>query len=166
MCWGGCVERWWEMEICMRTSLLSLLLNLVLSVGNVMLPIEDLMVDSGCIATTGGRRLFCFTWISLYIYTNTWLMHIEYSFIMKGSRWTKPEEIKLLSHRMTMSDAWWTLDGPWWFDVFSRFEGNLHLFTRKDWCLAIWSLYIVNLLYLYIHMVDQIGCNIIKWQIP
>jgi hypothetical protein len=39
--------------------LLSLLLNLMLSVGNVMLPIEDLMVDGGCIATTGGRRLFC-----------------------------------------------------------------------------------------------------------
>jgi hypothetical protein len=47
------------MEICMQTSLLSLLLNLMLSVGNVMLPIEDLMVDDGCIATTGGRRLFC-----------------------------------------------------------------------------------------------------------
>jgi hypothetical protein len=43
----------------MQTSLLSLLLNLVLSVGNVMLPIEDLMVDGGCIATTDGRRLFC-----------------------------------------------------------------------------------------------------------
>jgi hypothetical protein len=48
------------MGICMQTPLLSLLLNLVLSVGKVMLPIEDLMVDSGCIATTGGRRLFCF----------------------------------------------------------------------------------------------------------
>jgi hypothetical protein len=47
------------MEICMQTPLLSLLLNLVLSVGNDMLPIEDLMVDGGCIATTGGRRLFC-----------------------------------------------------------------------------------------------------------
>jgi hypothetical protein len=47
------------MEICMQTPLLSLLLNLVLSVGNVMLLIEDLMVDGGCIATTGGRRLFC-----------------------------------------------------------------------------------------------------------
>jgi hypothetical protein len=35
-----------------------LLLNLLLSVGNVMLPIEDLMVDSRCVATTGGR-LFC-----------------------------------------------------------------------------------------------------------
>jgi hypothetical protein len=44
----------------MQTPLLSLLLNLVLSVGNIMLPIEDLMVDGGCIATTGGRRLFCF----------------------------------------------------------------------------------------------------------
>jgi hypothetical protein len=31
----------------------------MLSVGNVMLPIEDLMVDGGCIATTGGMRLFC-----------------------------------------------------------------------------------------------------------
>jgi hypothetical protein len=47
------------MKICMQTSLFSLLLNLVLSVGNVMLPIEDLMVDGRCIATTGGRRLFC-----------------------------------------------------------------------------------------------------------
>jgi hypothetical protein len=46
------------MEICMQTSLLSLLLNLVLSVENVMLRIEDLMVDGGCIAITGGRRLF------------------------------------------------------------------------------------------------------------
>jgi hypothetical protein len=36
-----------------------LLLNLVLSVGNVMLPIEDLMVDARCVATTSGRRLFC-----------------------------------------------------------------------------------------------------------
>jgi hypothetical protein len=35
-----------------------LLLNLVFSVGNVMLPIEDLMVDARCIDTTGGRRLF------------------------------------------------------------------------------------------------------------
>jgi hypothetical protein len=52
------------MEICMQTSLLSLLLNLVLSVENIMLPIEDLIVDGGCIATTGGRRLFC-----IYIYT-------------------------------------------------------------------------------------------------
>jgi hypothetical protein len=48
------------MGICMQTPLLSLLLNLVLSVEKVMLPIEDLMVDGGCIATTGGRRLFCF----------------------------------------------------------------------------------------------------------
>jgi hypothetical protein len=47
------------MGICMQTPLLSPLLNLVLSVGKVMLPIEDLMVDGGCIATTGGRRLFC-----------------------------------------------------------------------------------------------------------
>jgi hypothetical protein len=47
------------MEICIQTPLFSLLLNLVLSVGNIMLPIEDLMVDGGCIATTGDRRLFC-----------------------------------------------------------------------------------------------------------
>jgi hypothetical protein len=46
------------MGICMQTPLISLLLNLVLSVGKVMLPIEDLMVDGECIATTGGRRLF------------------------------------------------------------------------------------------------------------
>jgi hypothetical protein len=42
----------------------------MLSVGNVMLPIEDLMVDGGCIATTGGRRLFC---IYIYIYIVTLL---------------------------------------------------------------------------------------------
>jgi hypothetical protein len=36
-----------------------LLLNLVLSVGNVMLPIKDLMVNARCVVTTGGRRLFC-----------------------------------------------------------------------------------------------------------
>jgi hypothetical protein len=36
-----------------------LLLNLVLSVRNVMLSIEDLMVDARCVATTGGRSLFC-----------------------------------------------------------------------------------------------------------
>jgi hypothetical protein len=35
------------------------LLNLVLSVGKVMLSIANLMVDGGCIATTGDRRLFC-----------------------------------------------------------------------------------------------------------
>jgi hypothetical protein len=56
------------MEICMQTSLLSLLLNLVLSVGNVILPIEDLMVDGGCIATTGGRRLFCYQIYYMAIY--------------------------------------------------------------------------------------------------
>jgi hypothetical protein len=60
------------MEICMQTLLLSLMLNLVLSVGNVMLPIEDLMVDGGCIATTGGRRLFCkIIFIYTYIYIQT-----------------------------------------------------------------------------------------------
>jgi hypothetical protein len=47
------------MEICIQTPLLSLLLNFMLSVGNVMLPMKDLMVDGGCIATTGGKRLFC-----------------------------------------------------------------------------------------------------------
>jgi hypothetical protein len=61
------------MEICMQTLLLSLLLNLVLSVGNAMLPIEDLMVDGGCIATTDGRRLFCKI---IYIY-----LHGDYSVI-------------------------------------------------------------------------------------
>jgi hypothetical protein len=45
-----------------------LLLNLVLSVGNIMLPIKDLIVDARCVATTGGRRLFC-----LYIY---WMLKI------------------------------------------------------------------------------------------
>jgi hypothetical protein len=55
---GG--ERW--RYACKRRCFL-FLLNLVLSMGNIMLPIEDLMVDGGCIATTGGRRLFC-----IYIY--------------------------------------------------------------------------------------------------
>jgi hypothetical protein len=39
--------------------------TLVLLVANHMLPIENLMVDGGCIATTGGSRLFC---IYIYIY--------------------------------------------------------------------------------------------------
>jgi hypothetical protein len=52
----------------MQTPLLSLLLNLVLSVGNVILPIEDLMVDGGCIATIGGRRLFCFHQIAKLLF--------------------------------------------------------------------------------------------------
>jgi hypothetical protein len=47
------------MRICMQTPLLSPLLNLVLSVGKGMLPIEDLMVDGGCIATY--RREFATT---------------------------------------------------------------------------------------------------------
>jgi hypothetical protein len=51
----------------MQTLLLSLLLNLVLSVGNVMLPIKDLIVDGRCIATTGGRRLFCIVLLCLYL---------------------------------------------------------------------------------------------------
>jgi hypothetical protein len=33
--------------------------NLVLPVEKVMLSIANLMVDGGCITTTGGRRLFC-----------------------------------------------------------------------------------------------------------
>jgi hypothetical protein len=58
VCWGGYVERWCEMEIyCKRRCFR--LLNLVLPVGKVMLSIANLMVDGGCIATTGGRRLFC-----------------------------------------------------------------------------------------------------------
>jgi hypothetical protein len=40
------------------------LLNLVLLVGKVMLSIANLMVDGGCIATTGDTRLFC---IQIYI---------------------------------------------------------------------------------------------------
>jgi hypothetical protein len=55
------------MGICMQTLLLFLLLNLMLSVEKVMLPIENLMMDGGCIATTGGRRLFC---IHIKRYTN------------------------------------------------------------------------------------------------
>jgi hypothetical protein len=54
------------MGICMQTSLLFLLLNLMLLVGKVMLPIEDLMVDGGCIATTSGRRLFCIQNINIH----------------------------------------------------------------------------------------------------
>jgi hypothetical protein len=33
-----------------------------------MLLIEDLMVDGGCIATTGGRRLFCILIFACNIY--------------------------------------------------------------------------------------------------
>jgi hypothetical protein len=35
------------------------LLVLVIPDGNVMLSIVDRMVDARCVATTGGRRLFC-----------------------------------------------------------------------------------------------------------
>jgi hypothetical protein len=76
------------MEICMQTPLLSLLLNLVLSVGNIILPIEDLMlpienlmVDGGCIATTGGRRLFCIhTYTHLYMHTCTHIHTYTYTY--------------------------------------------------------------------------------------
>jgi hypothetical protein len=54
----------------MQTPLLSLLLNLMLSVENIMLHIEDLMMDGGYIATIGGRRLFCHEYISSYVYTH------------------------------------------------------------------------------------------------
>jgi hypothetical protein len=64
VCWGGCVEKWCEMEIyCKRRCFR--LLNLVLSVGKAMLSIANLMVDGGCIATTGGRRLFCKLYICI-----------------------------------------------------------------------------------------------------
>jgi hypothetical protein len=64
VCWGGCVERWCEMEIyCKRRCFR--LLNRVLLIGKVMLSIANLTVDGGCIATTSGRRLFC---IYIYIY--------------------------------------------------------------------------------------------------
>jgi hypothetical protein len=69
------------MEICMQASLLSLLLNLVLSVGNVMLPIEDLMVDGGCLATSGGRRLFCILLMGESIF---WVL-AEHAFLALGS---------------------------------------------------------------------------------
>jgi hypothetical protein len=36
------------------------LLDFVLLVGNLMFPIANLMVDGGCIATTGGSSLFCY----------------------------------------------------------------------------------------------------------
>jgi hypothetical protein len=74
------------MEICMQTPLLSLLLNLVLSVGNVMLPIEDLMVDGGCIATTGGRRLFCIDRTA----TPLCALHMAYIIILERKRKGKP----------------------------------------------------------------------------
>jgi hypothetical protein len=35
------------------------LLILVIPEGNAMLSIVDQMVDARCVATTGGRRLFC-----------------------------------------------------------------------------------------------------------
>jgi hypothetical protein len=65
------------MEICMQTPLLSLMLNRMLSVGNVMLPIEDLMVDGGCIATTGGRRLFCLFYY-IQCSKNNQLLNLKY----------------------------------------------------------------------------------------
>jgi hypothetical protein len=44
--------------------------TLVLLVANNMLPIENLMVDGGCIATTGGISLFCiYIYIYIYIYS-------------------------------------------------------------------------------------------------
>jgi hypothetical protein len=35
------------------------LLDFVPPVGNLMFPIANLMVDGGCIATTGGSSQFC-----------------------------------------------------------------------------------------------------------
>jgi hypothetical protein len=64
VCWGGYVDRWCEMKIYCKRRYFRLL-NLVLPVGKVMLSIANLMVDGGCIATTGGRRLFC---LNIYIY--------------------------------------------------------------------------------------------------
>jgi hypothetical protein len=73
------------MEIYMQMPLLSPLLNLVLSVGKVMLPIEDLMVDGGCIGTTGGRRLFYFmdagSGINLIYAKTLRVMHISLEFL-------------------------------------------------------------------------------------
>jgi hypothetical protein len=43
------------------------LLDFVLPVGNIMFPITNLMVDGGCIATTGGSSLFCISNINLYL---------------------------------------------------------------------------------------------------
>jgi hypothetical protein len=57
----------------MQTPLLSLLLNLVLSVRNTMLLIKDLMVDGGCIATIGGSLVGGY-FASLYIITKVILI--------------------------------------------------------------------------------------------
>jgi hypothetical protein len=71
VCWGG--ERW--KYACKRRCFR--LLILVLPVENHMLPIKDLMVDGGCIATIGGSRLFCYKYY-LYNYIiklNMWFFY-------------------------------------------------------------------------------------------
>jgi hypothetical protein len=68
VCWGGCVERWCEMEIYCKRRCFHLL-SLVRMVGKVMLSIANLMMDGGCIATTGGKRLFC-----IYVYVHYHLL--------------------------------------------------------------------------------------------
>jgi hypothetical protein len=54
----GCVEQVMERGGEKQTTFICQL-DFVLPVGNLMLPIENTMVDDGCIATTSGRPLFC-----------------------------------------------------------------------------------------------------------
>jgi hypothetical protein len=58
VCWVAVLRRWCEMERnCKRCCFC--LLVLVIPEGNAILPIVNRMVDARCVATTGGRRLFC-----------------------------------------------------------------------------------------------------------
>jgi hypothetical protein len=62
VCWCGVLR--WCVEVVRDRNMHAntvrfRLLTLVLLIANHMLPIENLMVDGGCIATTGGSRLFC-----------------------------------------------------------------------------------------------------------
>jgi hypothetical protein len=64
------------------------LLVLVIPDGNVMLSIVDRMVDARCVATTGGRRLFCqrgfaTTGGSYACMHNPWIVGACYSYRMR-----------------------------------------------------------------------------------
>jgi hypothetical protein len=63
------------------------LLDFVLSVGNLMFPIANLMVDGGCIATTGGsslfRRGFAITGGSYAFMHSPWIVGLYYSYRMR-----------------------------------------------------------------------------------
>jgi hypothetical protein len=63
LAWMVCSCGWVEqvMEGMRSKRHLFCLLDFVLPVGNLMFPIANLMVDGGCIATTGGSSLFCFS---------------------------------------------------------------------------------------------------------